>query len=135
MSRIAVLLLVLLVGCETATPPLPVIDGNYRRFTVFFAFDSAALTVTADNTLKHAATHVIKHSTDISVVGHTDRAGDSAYNLALSERRAIAVIRRLVEYGVPEATIQIRARGETQPLINTEDGLKEPQNRRVEINF
>lgn len=77
------------------------------------------------------ATHV--QVTRIEVAGHTDSTGTPAYNLALSRRRAEAVAAELVNRGVARQAIAIQAFGETKPLVATADGVREPQNRRVEI--
>lgn len=55
------------------------------------------------------------------------------YNQALSVRRAEAVAAELVRDGVPSAVISIRGFGETRLLTPTGPGVREPQNRRVEI--
>ena len=73
------------------------------------------------------------NKTRIGVTGHTDRAGSDAYNMALSLRRANAVKDQLVREGIPAAGITVVGRGESQPLVPTADGVREPQNRRVEI--
>jgi OmpA-OmpF porin, OOP family len=67
------------------------------------------------------------------VIGHTDRLGTFEYNDQLSRRRAQVIASRLVASGVPSTAIEIAARGEREPLIQTADGLPEPRNRRVEI--
>jgi outer membrane protein OmpA-like peptidoglycan-associated protein len=53
----------------------------------------------------------------------------------LSQRRAQAVSNRLVELGVPRERIEPAARGEEDPLVPTADGVREPQNRRIEIDL
>lgn len=74
-------------------------------------------------------------SASIMITGHTDRSGSDAYNQALSTRRADTVKSALVTEGIPEAGIAIDAKGESSPLVPTEDGVREPQNRRVNINL
>ena len=69
----------------------------------------------------------------ITATGHTDRSGPESYNMALSLRRANAVKDALVRDGVPAPAITVIGKGETQPLVQTADGVREPQNRRVEI--
>jgi outer membrane protein OmpA-like peptidoglycan-associated protein len=69
----------------------------------------------------------------IGVTGHADKSGPDAYNMALSLRRANNVKDELVRDGVPAASIVVVGRGESQPLVPTADGVREPQNRRVEI--
>jgi hypothetical protein len=69
----------------------------------------------------------------VTATGHADRSGPEGYNMALSLRRANAVKNSLVRNGVPAASIAVVGRGESQPLVPTADGVREPQNRRVEI--
>ncbi len=69
------------------------------------------------------------------VVGHTDRTGTAAYNMKLSARRAETVGQALVDRGIPGRSHRLEAKGEEDPLVPTEDGVPEPQNRRVVIQF
>ena len=68
-----------------------------------------------------------------TATGHTDTSGPESYNMALSLRRANAVKDALVRDGVPAQAIVVIGKGESQPLTPTGDGVREPQNRRVEI--
>ena len=72
-------------------------------------------------------------TTRIEVAGHADRAGTPQYNQRLSERRAAAVANELDRQGVPRSAMVVQAFGESRPLVATADGVREPQNRRVEI--
>ena len=65
--------------------------------------------------------------------GHTDREGSAAYNVHKSERMAGAVRRELVSLGIPPSVITIEGLGESAPLVETQDGVREPLNRRVEV--
>ena len=69
------------------------------------------------------------------VSGNTDRSGSSSFNLRASRRRAEMVEGELVKRGVPAGAIRIEAYGEERPLVPTEDGVREVQNRRVEIQI
>jgi outer membrane protein OmpA-like peptidoglycan-associated protein len=71
--------------------------------------------------------------TKIEVNGYTDTSGTPQYNQGLSIRRAQAVASELVRDGVPRAAISIQGFGETHLLVPTGPGVREPQNRRVEI--
>lgn len=105
-----------------------------RRFLVFFDFDSAVIGGAGSQIVQDAADASRSvQVTRIDVTGHADRAGGAAYNQRLSRRRALAVQRELVTNGVPEKDIVIYARGEEDNLVPTRDGVREPQNRRVEI--
>ena len=71
----------------------------------------------------------------LRVAGHSDRSGSAAGNRRSASKRAAAVADYLAGRGVPRSAITIASFGETQPLIPTADGVREPQNRRVEIGF
>lgn len=116
-------------------PPQPAPPAE-REFLVFFGFNKSVLTPQALETIRQAATAATQLGTaNIRVVGHTDRSGSLNYNKALSMRRAEAVKKALVAEGVMGSAISIRGRGETEPLVQTADGMREPQNRRVQITF
>jgi len=67
------------------------------------------------------------------VNGYTDTSGSPRYNMGLSVRRANAVKAELMRDGVPESAITAQGFGDTQLLVPTGPGVREPQNRRVEI--
>jgi opacity protein-like surface antigen len=115
--------------------PVPVVaPAPARTFLVFFDFDSAALTARAREIIAEAAATAPRvQATRIEVTGHTDTVGTAAYNLALSIRRANAVADELERRGIPRAQMVITGRGFTQLLVPTGPGVREPQNRRVEI--
>jgi OOP family OmpA-OmpF porin len=71
----------------------------------------------------------------LKLSGHTDRSGSAAFNLAASRRRAEMVRDELVKRGVPRNAMRVASFGEVQPLVPTEDGVREVQNRRVVIAF
>ena len=105
-----------------------------RTYLVFFDWDRADLTGRARQIIAEAAqasTHV--QLTQIEVSGYADRTGTAQYNLALSRRRADNVAAELVRLGVPKNVIAIQAFGDTHLLVPTGPGVREPQNRRVEI--
>ena len=114
---------------EAAPAPAPA-----RSYIVFFDWDKATLTARAHQIINEAAaasTHV--QYTAIAVNGYTDTSGTPKYNMGLSIRRADAVAHALVLDGVPKNAIVIKGFGETHPLVPTGPGVREPQNRRVEI--
>jgi outer membrane protein OmpA-like peptidoglycan-associated protein len=74
-------------------------------------------------------------SARLMLSGNTDRSGSAAYNLRASRKRAEMVRDELVRRGVPAANISVVAYGEERPLVPTEDGVREVQNRRVEIQI
>src|SRR5438477_579594 len=117
----------------TSTPPVAA-PAAAPSFMVFFDWDRSNLSDQALNTIRQAAgAYKTKGSARITATGHTDTSGPEAYNMALSLRRANTVKDALVREGVPAAAISVIGRGEQGLLVPTADGVREPQNRRVEI--
>jgi len=122
-----------------APPPAPVAAPApavqpARSYLVFFDWDKATLTARAQQIIREAAdasTHV--QVTRIDVNGHTDTSGTPQYNMGLSIRRADAVKAELIRDGVPANVITTQGFGDTDLLVATGPGVREPQNRRVEI--
>ncbi len=114
---------------EPAPPPqLP------RNFLVFFDWDRSNLTPEAREIVAAAARSATETgSARIEATGHADRSGATQYNVGLSQRRADSVKADLVARGIRDDEIFTFARGEADPLVPTPDGVREPQNRRVEI--
>jgi outer membrane protein OmpA-like peptidoglycan-associated protein len=109
-------------------------QADMRQYVVLFALDSATLDSEALATVAAAAEEFKRTgSARISLRGHTDTSGNADYNQALSERREQAVTDELVRQGVPADAIGGVAVGEADPAVPTGDGVREEQNRRVEI--
>ncbi len=105
-----------------------------KTYLVFFDWDKSDLTPRATEIIAQAASDShTQQTTDIVVNGYTDTSGTVAYNQGLSERRAQAVESQLVTDGVQQSEISIHAYGETHLLVPTGPGVREPQNRRVQI--
>jgi OmpA-OmpF porin, OOP family len=121
-------------GSAPPPPPPPAPMVAPPSFMVFFDWDRSNLSQQALNTIKQAAAAFkSKGNARITATGHTDTSGPEAYNMALSLRRANAVKDALVREGVPAQAITVIGRGEAGLLVKTADGVREPQNRRVEI--
>jgi OmpA-OmpF porin, OOP family len=127
-------------GAPTPPPPSPPAPmaapapAPARSYLVFFDWDKATLTPRSQQIIREAADESTKVKyTQIEVNGYTDTSGTPQYNQGLSIRRAQAVAAELVRDGVPKNAIAIRGFGETHLLVPTGPGVREPQNRRVEI--
>jgi OOP family OmpA-OmpF porin len=119
---------------QAAPPPPAPAPSIQRSFLVFFDFDRSNITQEADRVIREAASNAKRGGVSrINVTGHADRSGPDRYNMGLSMRRGDAVKSVLIREGVPADQISVVGRGETQPLVPTADGVREPQNRRVEI--
>ncbi|MFP4385872.1 MAG: OmpA family protein [Alphaproteobacteria bacterium] len=105
-------------------------------YEVHFAFDSARIGSEAAKVLDQVAQEIKRYEPrEVTVAGHTDRAGPSSYNVALSQRRAQAVSDALNDRGVVNRVLDQKAYGEEKPAIDTEDGVALQENRRVVIEF
>ena len=101
---------------------------------MFFDFDRYNLTPDARRVVDAAAAAFkTSGSARIEVSGHTDLAGTAAYNMRLSRRRADTVAAALERDGVPRNAMDVKWFGKERPRVPTPDGVREPQNRRVEI--
>ena len=105
-----------------------------RTYLVFFDWDRSDLTDRARQIIAEAAQNSRTAGvTRIEVSGHADRSGTPQYNQRLSQRRADTVAAELARNGVARSQMTVQAFGESRPLVATADGVREPQNRRVEI--
>ena len=117
-------------AAATATPAAEAA----RTYLVFFDWDRADLTPRARQVVAEAARATTRTQvTRIEVDGYTDTSGTAAYNQGLSTRRAQTVAAELERNGVPRAAITTQGFGQTRLLVPTAAGVREPQNRRVEI--
>ena len=119
---------------QPAAPPQPMAAAAPGPMLVFFEFDRDVVTPEAMQVISQAA-EISRRSggATLGVTGHTDRSGSQAYNQSLGLQRAQAVQRELVAMGIQSSRISIQSQGEDQTRVETVDGQREPQNRRVEI--
>jgi outer membrane protein OmpA-like peptidoglycan-associated protein len=121
------------------TPPpavAPAPATTPRSYLVFFDFNKSDLTSQAQTIVDQAARNAAPAKvTQLTVTGHTDTVGSDAYNMRLSRRRAESVAAQLEKDGIPSSEIEIVAKGKRDLLVPTADGVKEPQNRRVQIVY
>lgn len=103
---------------------------------ILFDTNSADLKGSAVNNVDQIAAIIAKYPEDIvTVVGHTDSSGNDNYNMSLSEKRAQAVLNRMNNSGVPRHSLNVVAKGETQPVADNGTALGRSQNRRVELHI
>jgi len=121
-----------------AAPPAPppaAVAPQQQMFIVFFEFDKSSLTPDGKKVVDAAAAAFKSGKSGVAIAGYTDLAGTQQYNLALSKRRADTVKAALVRDGVPASAIKESYHGKENPRVPTADGVREPQNRRVEITM
>lgn len=118
---------------QLAPQPAPAVQAA-RPYIVFFDWDKATLAPSSDTTMNEIATQISRSNpSTIRIAGHADKSGTNMYNDALSKRRADAVRATLEQRGVARTKSTTEAFGESRPLVNTADDVREPQNRRVEV--
>lgn len=98
---------------------------------VYFAFDSATITPTNQELLNSAAQCLIDSGTAVYLEAHADNVGTEEYNILLTERRGSTVLGFLSEAGVPNAQLQVIAKGSLESFGTNE--TERAQERRVEI--
>ncbi len=124
---------------QRPVPPPPVAaiaQCNNGPYIVFFDWDKSNLRPDAATVLDNAvAQYANCGSARVMLAGYTDTSGTATYNVGLSQRRNASVQSYLQSRGVPQARISTEAFGETNLRVPTADGVREPQNRRVQISY
>jgi outer membrane protein OmpA-like peptidoglycan-associated protein len=119
---------------EAPPPPPPPTQKRIVLRGVHFDFDKATIRTDARPVLDEAIRILREQSTVVVIAeGHTDSTGSDAYNQRLSERRADAVRRYLVNGGIGAERIRTEGFGESRPVASNETVDGRAQNRRVEL--
>lgn len=115
--------------------PLPTVEGcRAGPYIVYFDWDQTRITPEAEQILLRVAATIVQCSGRIvKLSGNADRAGPAAYNLGLSGRRNRAVQAYLEWATALSLDIEPKAEGEYRPAVDTADGVRSKENRRVEI--
>ena len=117
-------------------PPAPPPPPTHQVYLVFFDWDKYNITPEGQQIIQLAANQYRSGGrVTLQVTGYTDTSGSAGYNQRLSERRANAVAAALERLGVPRSDMVVAGRGENDLRVPTPHGVREPQNRRVEIVF
>ena len=113
----------------------PVAAAN-RPAMIFFGWGGPEIDRDAAATLDEIVGNFAKEpGATLRIDGHSDRSGPAGANRRTSRQRAEAVRTYLAARGIPVGVMTTAGHGEEQPIIATADGVREPQNRRVEIRF
>jgi OOP family OmpA-OmpF porin len=126
---------------EMFPAPVTMIDGGELNvqealYLVFFDFDSSVIGSGAENVVDAVAQEIRNRNLQfVNIVGNTDTSGSNAYNVRLGSRRADAVKSALIARGISANIINTRTNGESDLLVDTTDGVREPANRRAVITF
>jgi len=108
--------------------------GTVRLYGILFDFDQATLKPQSEAALRElAAALQADAGLAVDIEGHTDGAGDDAYNRALSARRAAAVVAWLAANGVAAGRLNPVGKGEAEPVADNATADGRALNRRVEV--
>lgn len=110
-------------------------EGHIALYEIYFDTNKADLKPESGAALGEIATLLQRtESLKVLVVGHTDNAGDLAYNQSLSERRARAVVDALVaNHGVARERLAAVGVGMAAPVASNDSETGRAKNRRVEL--
>lgn len=121
---------------EVALPRIepPPVGKSVRLDNIGFEFAKATLTPESQRELNELADMLIDYPRmRIEVEGHTDDIGSDAFNLTLSEDRALAVVEFLRNRKVEKERITWKGYGKTRPLVPNSSEENRALNRRVEF--
>jgi outer membrane protein OmpA-like peptidoglycan-associated protein len=114
--------------------PAPTLGCGSIIHGINFDFDSALIREDSEPVLAGLFTGLAADmSATVTVEGHTSSEGADAYNQALSQRRAQAVVDDLVRRGIPASRLAAAGRGESRPIADNSSETGRSLNRRVEI--
>jgi OmpA-OmpF porin, OOP family len=117
-------------------PPPMATPCSTGPYIVFFDWDKSNLRPDAAGVLDNAvAQYANCGNARVMLAGHADKSGSDKYNVGLSQRRAATVRSYLTSKGINDGAITSEAFGESRPLVETADGVREVQNRRVEVTY
>jgi len=115
--------------------PAPLDELRVLDASMLFEVDAHALRPEALPALEELVAFVAEHpQATLEIVGHTDSAGSEPYNLALSIRRAEAVVAYLVERGADPARLTAVGMGESQPIADNATKEGRAANRRIDVH-
>lgn len=130
------------MAAEEFPAPVTMLDSNEplniaeAMYLVFFDFDSSTVNAEGISVIESVVAEFQNGQINgINVVGHTDTSGSTAYNEKLAMRRSNAIKGELIARGVPAGVVTTSGAGENDLLVQTQDGIREPANRRGVITF
>jgi outer membrane protein OmpA-like peptidoglycan-associated protein len=110
------------------------VDKKFVLENILFDFNRATFDMAYTEELKNVLAMLRKYENiQVEIRGHTDFIGSDEYNIALSDARARAVKKYLVERGVQEYRISTRGMGKSQPIAPNDTELGRRLNRRTEV--
>ena len=131
------LLLLLAVAAQAAPSPASPLcsanDPSVCGHSIYFDSGEGSAIRADWNSVLDAAAASVRGGGTVRIDGFSDRSGPPAANVRVARQRAQAVRQALLQRGVGPAAISVVAHGEADALVPTPDGVREPQNRRVDL--
>ena len=123
-------------GAAGGSAGMAAVPANLRGTIVYFGFDSFDIAPEGLSLIDaHAGFLNANRGRSISVEGHADERGGREYNLALGQKRAEAVRRRLTSLGVSDGQIEAVSFGKEKPAVQGSSEAAYEKNRRAEIKY
>ena len=120
-------------GCPELTPEVVQKITNIAS-KLFFETNSDVLKVASTTELDELVTILRTYKNSIlTIEGHTDSKGSDEYNMTLSQKRASAVRKYLIDKGIAESRLKSMGFGETTPIADNNTAAGRAKNRRVEL--
>lgn len=110
-----------------------VADRSFNIAPVYFDLDKSKIRSEFGSILRSAADELKKTGATVVIEGHCDERGSEEYNIALGERRAVAVRKYLYNLGVPMAQMSVISYGEARPAVSGTGETAWQLNRRAEF--
>jgi outer membrane protein OmpA-like peptidoglycan-associated protein len=108
--------------------------GHMAIYGIYFDTDSARIKEESSSTLQEIGKLLRRRpSLNLLVVGHTDSQGGYDYNTNLSQRRAEAVVKALVDGGIDQKRLKAAGVGYLSPVASNDQEAGRAKNRRVEL--
>ena len=124
------------VRCPPGSEANAILNPVVGLFIVYFDWDKTDITPEAASVLDNVVSQFKRRgNVRINLAAYTDTTRSAAYAMGLSEREAASVTAYLTSHGIPAEAISSQAFGNTNLRVQTADGVREQQNRRVEITF
>jgi outer membrane protein OmpA-like peptidoglycan-associated protein len=121
-------------GCPKLPISLSNFLNNYSEF--FFDFDSYELNKVQKSTISNLSIILKKYNYIVlNIDGHASIEGESEYNMQLSEYRSNSIKNSLIENGIENSKLQVRAFGESIPSYPNTPINERKKNRRVVLSI
>lgn len=124
---------VTMVSDLASCPIVALCPEQLRQELIYYEFDKSQSAETRNTINRILDVGQFCNIDSVRVVGHTDTSGSAAYNMDLSARRATDAREELVRQGIDATMISSEGKGETEPFVQTGDGVRERLNRRTEL--